>query len=66
MGQTESITLPCDHRYRTSQYFLQDQLHCSEAVADFRSVRDLLSGTSAFTTRTAFRFQPEAIRAGAD
>lgn len=61
MGQQEQIALPCDRRYRTSRYFLQDQLRCSEAVADFRSVKQLVASAQSFSPTTAFRFQPEAV-----
>jgi hypothetical protein len=61
MGQTEQIALPCDRRYRTNRYFLQDQLRCSEAISDFRSVKQLLSSTPAFSGASAFRFRPEPV-----
>ena len=32
---------PCDTRYRTSKHFLDDQLQCSEAVADFRLLKEI-------------------------
>lgn len=48
---------PCDARYRTSKYFLQDQLKCSQAAEDFRSVKSLLSGVSAFQSQPAFQYQ---------
>lgn len=55
------VSLPCDRRYRTSHYFLADQLRCSEAAADFRSVKNLLNNTPSFSTRGAFRFQTQAV-----
>jgi len=57
----ESHMLPCDKRYRTSKYFLEDQLRFSEAVADFRSVRDILSKATDFTASNPFQFQAEAV-----
>lgn len=59
MGQEHS--LPCDKRYRTSKYFLEDQLRCSDAAADFRSVRDMLHRTQAFDVTGAFRFQMATV-----
>lgn len=53
----ENPTLPCDRRYRTSKYFLQDQLRCSDAAADFRSVKDLVSKAASFGFNEAFQFQ---------
>lgn len=52
---------PCDKRFRTTRYFLEDQLRCSEAVADFKSIRNLMNSASGFTVRTAFRFQSEPV-----
>ena len=57
----ESHMLPCDKRYRTSKYFLEDQLRFSDAVADFRSVRELLSKATDFAISNPFQFQTEAI-----
>ena len=34
---------PCEKRFRTSEYFLDDQLKCSDAIADFRSVKSLIN-----------------------
>ncbi len=56
-----NLAMPCDKRYRTSKYFLEDQLRCSEAAADFRSVKNLLEKTQSFNVRGAFRFQLEAV-----
>jgi hypothetical protein len=58
---SEEINLPCDKRYRTSKYFLQDQLRCSEAAADFRSVKDLISNATSFNIKQAFQFQTVAV-----
>ena len=52
--------LPCDQRYRTSQYFLEDQLRCSDAAEDFRSVKNLVGKAQSFNLRNAFRFQNTA------
>lgn len=56
------IGLPCDRRYRSSKYFLEDQLRYSEAVADFRSVKEFLSNTSAFTGRNVFQWQTAPVQ----
>ena len=52
---------PCDRRFRSTNYFLEDQLRCSEAVADFRSIKNLMASATDFTVRTAFRFQCEPV-----
>jgi hypothetical protein len=57
----ELLMLPCDQRYRTSKYFLEDQLRCSEAASDFRSVRNLFSKTASFNPLETFRFQTQAV-----
>jgi hypothetical protein len=59
---SESQILPCDHRYRTSKYFLEDQLRCSEAASDFRSVREFFSKASSFGLNTPFQFQAVPVR----
>lgn len=66
MGQAskdplKDISLPCDQRYRTSEYFLEDQLRYSEAVSDFRSIKTLLSNAMSFTGQNAFRFQEQLV-----
>jgi hypothetical protein len=48
---------PCDSRYRSSKYFMQDQLKCSQAADDFRSVKNLLSGLANFQNQLAFQYQ---------
>jgi hypothetical protein len=58
---SEKINLPCDKRYRTSKYFMQDQLRCSEAAADFRSVKELISSAASFNLKQAFQFQTVAV-----
>ncbi len=58
---SEKVTLPCDRRYRTSKYFLEDQLRCSEAAADFRSIRELVASTPSFSVRQSFQFQTQAV-----
>lgn len=50
-----------ERRYRTSKYFLEDQLRCSEAVRDFRTVKSTLGSTSQFNVRQAFRFASEPV-----
>ena len=62
----EKPMLPCDKRYRTSKYFLEDQLRCSEAAADFRSVKELVSNTPSFSFGSAFKFQPQAVPVRSD
>lgn len=56
-GDQSNLTLPCDRRYRTSKYFLEDQLRCSEAAEDFRSIKNLMSNSQSFSLMGAFRFQ---------
>jgi hypothetical protein len=58
---SEALMLPCDQRYRTSKYFLEDQLRCSEAASDFRSVRALFSKTSSINTSEIFQFQAQPV-----
>ncbi len=50
-------------RYRSSKYFLNDQLKCSEAIHDFQSVKDLVNGLPDFSLRSKFEFiaQPIAV-----
>jgi hypothetical protein len=48
-------------RYRTSKYFLNQQLRCSEAVQDFRTVKSMMEATAFFNVRRAFRFAMEAV-----
>ncbi|HEY9746043.1 MAG TPA: hypothetical protein V6C99_07480 [Oculatellaceae cyanobacterium] len=67
MSQSENNTfgqigLPCDRRYRNSKYFLEDQLRYSEAVADFRSIKEFLSNSAAFTGACAFQWQTAPVR----
>jgi hypothetical protein len=57
----EQVTLPCDQRYRNSKYFLEDQLRCSETVADFKSVKDLVNRAPSFCLNNTFQFQPQAV-----
>jgi hypothetical protein len=52
---------PCDKRFRTSKYFLDDQLKCSDALSDFRSVKNLVNKTQAFNVRGAFQFQTQTV-----
>lgn len=53
--------LPCDQRYRNSKYFLEDQLRCSEAASDFRSIRELFSRAANFSFASPFQFQTQAV-----
>ncbi len=55
------LMLPCDQRYRTSHYFLADQLRCSEAVSDFRSVKELMSKAAQLNPLSAFQKHFEAL-----
>lgn len=64
--ESEKPALPCDRRYRNSKYFLQDQLRCSEAAADFRSVKELVASAAAFNLNLAFQFQTQAVPVRAD
>ena len=59
--EQEMLMLPCDQRYRTSHYFLADQLRCSEALSDFRSVRALLRKVANLNPLEAFQQHFEAI-----
>lgn len=59
--EPEKLALPCDRRYRNSKYFLQDQLRCSEAAADFRSVKELVANATAFNFNQAFQFQTQTV-----
>ena len=52
---------PCDKRYRTSRYFLEDQLRCSAAVEDFRSVKSLIDNLSRFNQENTFRFRGATV-----
>ncbi len=52
---------PCDKRYRNSRYFLEDQLRCSAAVEDFRSVKSLIGNLSSFNQQQTFRFRGATI-----
>ena len=54
---SNEIYQPCERRFRTSAYFLQDQMRCSEAVEDFRSIRNLIQRVADFQPKTAFQFQ---------
>lgn len=60
-AQKQDVSLPCDKRYRTSKYFLEDQLRCSEAAADFRSVKNLVSNAASFSLHQAFQFQAQPV-----
>jgi hypothetical protein len=38
----EPPDVPGERRYRTSRYFQQDRLRCSEAAADLREMKNLM------------------------
>ncbi len=48
-------------RYRTSNYFLNDQLKCSEAIHDFQSVKTLVNGLPQFSLRSKFEFIEQPV-----
>lgn len=50
-----------DTRYQTSRYFLQNQLRTSEAVQDFKTVKNLMDATAYFNVRRTFRFAMETV-----
>jgi len=50
-----------DWRYRTSRYFLEDQLRTSEAAQDFKSVKKLLSTLVRLSLRTSYEFSPVVL-----
>ncbi len=56
--EPQSVTA---RRYRTSKYFLKDQLRCSEAVHDFRSVKAMVSSLPQFSLRSRFQFAAQAV-----
>ncbi|MEB3286317.1 MAG: hypothetical protein VKJ04_02320 [Vampirovibrionales bacterium] len=58
---SNDVYQPCERRFRNSNYFLQDQLRCSEAVEDFRSVRNLINKLSDFKHDLAFQFQSVTV-----
>lgn len=39
---SERPDVPGERRYRTSSYFQQDRLRCSEAAADLREMKNLM------------------------
>lgn len=46
-----------DKRYRASDYFLEDQLRYSEAVDEFRTIKEALTHASQFSlSKWAFGF----------
>ncbi|MBX2860928.1 MAG: hypothetical protein KTR14_06820 [Vampirovibrio sp.] len=45
-----------DRRYRSSKFFLEDQLRCSEAVNDFKTVKNFMQRTPQFGIKPAFQF----------
>ena len=59
--RANSVHTVYERRYRTTKYFLEDQLRCSEAVQDFRTVKNLLDKTPQFNLRQTFQFATQAI-----
>lgn len=58
------LDMPCETRYRTSRYFQEDRLRCSEAAADLRMMKDLMESLSSVGMPTQGRvlaFQPISI-----
>lgn len=52
---------PCEKRFRTTQYFQDDQLRCSEVAEEFRSVKNLISQARAFDPLRVFQFQTVSV-----
>jgi hypothetical protein len=50
-----------EKRYRSSRYFLEDQLRHSDAVEDFRTVKQLLASVQSFGLNQLFRFAAEPV-----
>jgi hypothetical protein len=50
-----------ERRYRTSKYFLNDQLRYSEAIQDIQSVKTTLCKLPQFSLRQAFHFATETV-----
>jgi hypothetical protein len=48
-------------RYQTSRYFLQNQLRTSDAVQDFKTVKNLMDATAYFNVRRTFKFAMETV-----
>lgn len=61
--RSPTIILPCERRYRTHTYFLADQLRCSDALEDFRSVKALAEQLQVFSLTQVFQFQRKLVRA---
>jgi hypothetical protein len=47
-SQAEQVHAAYETRFRTNTYFLEDQLHYSQAVQDFKSVKHFLQRSAAF------------------
>lgn len=60
--KTDTDYRPCDSRFRTSKYFLDDQLKCSDALADFNAVKSALAKIPAFNVKLAFAPVPVPVR----
>lgn len=56
--EPQSVTA---RRYRTSKYFLKDQLRCSEAIHDFQSVKAMVNNLPQFSLRSKFQFAAQTI-----
>ncbi|MGE0199427.1 MAG: hypothetical protein AB7P76_00510 [Candidatus Melainabacteria bacterium] len=52
---------PCDTRYRNSRYFLEDQLKCSDAVADFKAMKELIDQLGMLRLTRALGFKPAPV-----
>lgn len=57
MGKQDTLYRPCDTRYRSRDYFLEDQLKESQAVDDFRAVKSLLDSSLNFSPANFFSFK---------
>lgn len=56
MGNKDTAYRPCDTRYRTKDYFLEDQLKESQAVEDFKAVKIMLNTSLSFNPSNFFSF----------
>jgi len=48
-------------RYRTSEYFRDDMLKCSDVATEFQSVKTLVNGLQAFSLQSKFVFATETV-----
>ena len=61
---SETLDMPCETRYRTSRYFQEDRLRCSEAAADLRMMKDLMDSLASIGLQPkgkVLAFQPVII-----